>query len=144
MAVDIDIREHNRMAIEAHHMSSRIEMIQGSSLDPNIVQQIQDIAGNYQKVMVLLDSNHTHQHVLSELEFYAPLTSVDSYCIVFDTLVEDMPPDAYPDRSWGPGDNPKTAVLEYLKTHTEFQVDELIENKILISSCPNGYLKRIE
>lgn len=144
LAVDIDIREHNRMAIEAHHMSSRIEMIQGSSLDPNIVQQIQDIAGNYQKVMVLLDSNHTHQHVLSELEFYAPLTSVDSYCIVFDTLVEDMPPDAYPDRSWGPGDNPKTAVLEYLKTHTEFQVDELIENKILISSCPNGYLKRIE
>ena len=144
LAVDIDIRKHNREAIEAQYMSSRIEMIQGSSLDPVIVQQVQDTASNYNKVLVLLDSNHTHKHVLSELKLYAPLTSIGSYCIVFDTLVEDMPDEAYPDRDWGPGNNPKTAVEEYLKTHSEFQVDEELENKILISSSPNGYLKRLK
>ena len=101
LAVDIDIRSHNREAIEAHHMSSRIQMIQGSSIDFNIARQVQEIACNYQKVLVFLDSNHTHDHVLSELEFYAPLTSIGSYCVVFDTIVEDMPEDIYPDRDWG-------------------------------------------
>ena len=143
LAVDIDIREHNREAIEAHHMSSRIEMIEGSSLDLSIAKKIQDIASNYSTVLVLLDSNHTHEHVLSELELYAPLTSIGSYCVVFDTLVEDMPHDMYPDRDWGPGDNPKTAARAYLKDHPEFQVDQNLENKLLISVSPEGYLKRV-
>ena len=143
LAVDIDIREHNREAIEAHHMSSRIEMIEGSSLDLSIAKKIQNIASNYSTVLVLLDSNHTHEHVLSELELYAPLTSIGSYCVVFDTLVEDMPHDMYPDRDWGPGNNPKTAVWEYLNLHSEFQVDKALENKILISVAPDGYLQRV-
>lgn len=142
LAVDIDIRPHNRAAIEAHHMSSRIQMIQGSSIDLNIAKEVQDIASNYSKVLVFLDSDHTHDHVLSELELYAPLTSVGSYCVVFDTLIEDMPEDMYPDRDWGPGNNPKTAVWQYLKSHSEFKVDVALENKILISVAPNGYLKR--
>jgi cephalosporin hydroxylase len=143
LAVDIDIRDHNRKAIEDHHMSSRIEMIQGSSLDPIIAKKIQDIASNYSNVLVLLDSNHTHEHVLSELELYAPLTTIGSYCVVFDTLVEDMPHDMYPDRDWGPGDNPKTAARAYLKDHPEFQVDHVLESKLLISVSPEGYLQRI-
>jgi cephalosporin hydroxylase len=143
LAVDIDIRPHNRAAIEAHHMSSRIQMIQGSSIDLDIAKEVQDIASNYSKVLVFLDSDHTHDHVLSELELYAPLTSVGSYCVVFDTLIEDMPEDMYPDRDWGPGNNPKTAVWQYLKSHSEFKVDAALENKILISVAPNGYLKRI-
>jgi cephalosporin hydroxylase len=143
LAIDIDIREHNRFAIEEHCMSSRIEMIQGSSIDLNIAKQVQDFAKDYSNVLVFLDSNHTHDHVLSELELYAPLTSVGSYCVVFDTIVEDMPEDMYPDRDWGPGNNPKTAVWEYLNLHSEFQVDKALENKILISVAPDGYLQRI-
>ncbi len=94
--------------------------------------------------MVILDSNHTHDHVLSELEAYAPLTSVGSYCVVFDTLIDDMPDDMFTDRPWGPGDNPKTAVKEYLSTHPEFEIDKAIDAKLLITVAPDGYLKRVK
>ena len=143
LGIDIDIRAHNRAAIEAHPMASRIQMIQGSSIAPEIIAQVQAVAANYSRVLVCLDSNHTHDHVLAELQAYAPLTSKDSYCVVFDTLVEDMPKGMYPDRPWGPGDNPKTAVWEYLKTHPEFEVDKSIDNKLLITVAPDGYLKRV-
>lgn len=143
LGLDIDIRQHNKAAIEAHPMSSRIQMIQGSSIAPEVIEQVKAVAINHQCVMVCLDSNHTHDHVLAELEAYAPLTSVGSYCVVFDTIVEDMPKEMFPDRPWGPGDNPKTAVWEYFKTHSEFEIDKGIDNKLLISVAPNGYLKRI-
>jgi cephalosporin hydroxylase len=143
LGLDIDIRQHNREAIEAHPMSSRIQMIQGSSIAPEVIDQVKAVAKNYQRVLVCLDSNHTHDHVLAELEAYAPLTSVGSYCVVFDTLVEDMPKSILPDRPWGPGDNPKTAVWEYLKTHPEFEIDKSIDHKLLISVAPDGYLKRV-
>lgn len=143
LGVDIDIRAHNRAAIEAHPMASRIQMIQGSSIDPEIVQQLRDVAKDYQRILVCLDSNHTHEHVLAELQAYAPLTSVGSYCVVFDTVVEDLPADYFPDRPWGPGDNPKTAVWEYLKTHPEFEIDKSIQDKLQITVAPDGFLKRI-
>jgi len=142
LGVDIDIREHNRAAIEAHPMASRIQMIQGSSTAPEIVRQVAEIASGYRRVLVCLDSNHTHEHVLAELEAYAPLTSEDSYCVVFDTIIEDLPAELFPDRPWGPGDNPKTAVWDYLKTHPEFEIDREIQNKLLITVAPDGYLKR--
>ena len=144
LALDIDIRQHNREAIEAHPMSSRIQMIQGSSIAPEVIEQVKAVAKNHQRVMVCLDSNHTHDHVLAELKAYAPLTSVGSYCVVFDTIVEDMPKAMFPDRPWGPGDNPKTAVWEYLKTHSEFEIDKSIDHKLLISVAPNGYLIRLK
>ena len=144
LGLDIDIRHHNREAIEAHPMSSRIQMIQGSSIAPEVIEQVKAVAKNYQRVLVCLDSNHTHAHVLAELEAYAPLTSVGSYCVVFDTIVEDMPKSMFPDRPWGPGDNPKTAVWEYLKTHPEFKIDKGIDHKLLISVAPDGYLKRVK
>jgi len=143
LGIDIDIRAHNRFAIEAHPMASRIQMIQGSSIAPEIIAQVKAIAASYKRVLVFLDSNHTHHHVLEELEAYANLTSVGSYCCVFDTIVEDMPADMYPDRPWGPGNNPKTAVWEYLKFHPEFEVDKSIQNKLLITVAPDGYLKRM-
>jgi len=143
LGIDIDIRSHNRAAIEAHPMSSRIQMVQGSSIAPNIIDQVQNIAKDYHRILVLLDSNHTHEHVLAELEAYAPLTSIGSYCVVFDTVIEDMPKEMFPDRPWGPGDNPKTAVREYLKTHPEFEIDKSIQNKLLITVAPDGYLKRV-
>jgi cephalosporin hydroxylase len=143
LGIDIDIRAHNRAAIEAHPMASRIQMIQGSSIAPDIIAQVKAIAANYSCVLVCLDSNHTHDHVLAELQAYAQLTSVGSYCCVFDTIVEDMPADMFPDRPWGPGNNPKTAVWEYLKTHSEFEIDKSIQHKLLITVAPDGYLKRV-
>ncbi len=143
LGIDIDIRAHNRAAIEAHPMASRIQMIQGSSIAPEIIEQINQVASNYKRVLVCLDSNHTHEHVLAELEAYAPLTSPGSYCVVFDTIVEDMPAELFPDRPWGPGNNPKTAIREYLKSHPEFEVDKSIEHKLLITVAPDGYLKRV-
>ena len=142
LGIDIDIRSHNRAAIEAHPMFSRIQMIHGSSIDPAIVAQAHEIASNYKTVLVCLDSNHTHDHVLAELHAYAPLVPVGSYCVVFDTIIEDMPADMFPDRPWGPGNNPKTAVHEYLKTHPEFEIDKSIQHKLLITVAPDGYLKR--
>ena len=143
LGIDIDIRPHNRTAIEAHPMASRIQMIQGSSIAPEIIAQVKAVAQDYQRILVCLDSNHTHVHVLAELQAYAPLTSVGSYCCVFDTIIEDMPADMFPDRPWGPGDNPKTAVWEYLKTHPEFEIDKSIQHKLLITVAPDGYLKRV-
>lgn len=143
IGVDIDIRSHNREAIEAHPMFKRISMIQGSSIAPEIIEQVKAKAAGKQRVLVCLDSNHTHDHVRAELEAYAPFTSIGSYCIVFDTIVEDMPADMFPDRPWGPGNNPKTAVWEWLKTHPEFEIDKQIDYKLLISVAPDGYLKRV-
>lgn len=144
LGIDIDIRSHNRKAIEEHPMSKRISMIQGSSIAPEIIAQVVEKAKGKKRVLVILDSNHTHDHVLAELKAYAPLASVGSYCVVFDTIIEDMPAGMFPDRPWGPGDNPKTAVWEYLKTHAEFEVNKNIDYKLLISVAPDGYLKRIK
>lgn len=155
LGIDIDIRAHNRAAIDAHPMASRIQMIQGSSIAPEIIEQVRAVAANYSRVLVCLDSNHTHDHVLAELEAYAPLTSKGSYCVVFDTIVEDMPDEVFPDRPWGKGNNPKTAVWEFMRrlkdegrTATDgeplkFEVDKSIENKLLITVAPDGYLKRV-
>ncbi|MBS1199028.1 MAG: cephalosporin hydroxylase [Proteobacteria bacterium] len=143
LGVDIDIRQHNREAIEAHPMSRRISMIQGSSIAPEIISMVKAKASGKERVLVCLDSNHTHKHVLAELEGYAPLVSVDSYCVVFDTFVEDVPPDVFADRPWSPGDNPKTAVREYLRFHPEFEIDKTVQNKLLITVAPDGYLKRV-
>lgn len=143
IGVDIDIRPHNRKAIEAHPLARRITMIQGSSIAPDIVAEVRNRVSGKQRVMVCLDSNHTHDHVLAELEAYAPLTSVGSYCVVFDTVIEDVPAHMFSDRPWGPGNNPKTAVQQYLKSHPEFEVDERIDRQLLISVAPGGYLRRV-
>ena len=143
LGIDIDIREHNKIEIEKHHLSSRIQMIQGSSIAPEIIEQVKKIAENYETILIFLDSNHTHEHVLAELDAYAELTSINSFCVVFDTIVEDLPLNAFPNRPWGPGDNPKTAVWEYLESHSNFEIDKNIQNKLLITVAPDGYLKRV-
>jgi cephalosporin hydroxylase len=154
LGIDIDIREHNRSAIETHPLSHKIDMIQGSSIAPSVIEEVWLRAKNYERILIILDSNHTHDHVLAELEAYGPLTSKGSYCIVFDTIVEDLPDDMYPDRPWGKGNNPKTAIwayLDMLNANTRlgadnqtlnFNIDKRIENKLLITVAPDGYLKR--
>jgi len=143
LGIDIDIRDHNRVAIEDHPLAHKIQMIQGSSIDLAVVSQVHDYASRHEKILVLLDSMHTHDHVLAELEAYAPLTSPGSYCIVFDTVIEDLPTGTFPDRPWGKGNNPKTAVWEYLNTHPEFEIDKSIQHKLMITVAPDGYLQRL-
>src|SRR6202158_5972755 len=143
LGIDIDIRAHNRAAIEAHPMARRISMIEGSSVAPDVVARVRAKAEGKSSVLVLLDSNHTHEHVLAALEAYADLTSIGSYCVVFDTVIEDMPDDAFSDRPWSKGNNAKTAVWNFLKRHPEFQIDKSIQHKLLITVAPDGYLKRI-
>lgn len=142
--VDIDIRAHNREAIEAHpiYKRGRIHMLQGSSVAPEIIKQIHEMASRHSKILVVLDSNHTHAHVLAELEAYAPLVTPGSYCVVFDTIVAHIPEDAYLDRPWSTQDNPMTAVHAWLPQHQEFEIDTKIDSKLLISVAPSGYLRR--
>ena len=144
LGIDIDIREHNRVEIEKHPMFKRIKMIEGSSIDDNVAQQVYDFAKNKKQVLVILDSNHTHNHVLKELQLYSPLVAKDSYLVVFDTVIEDMPEDFFSDRPWGKGNNPRTAVWEFLKTNDRFIIDKDIENKLLITVAPDGYLKCVK
>lgn len=143
VGIDIDIRPHNRKAIEEHPMSSRIRLIQGSSIDQDVVSRVSSIALG-QRTLVVLDSNHTHDHALAELRAYAPLVSLGSYCVVMDTVVEDLPANASNDRPWGRGNNPKTAVAAYLLEDKRFQIDRSIQNKLGFTVAPDGYLKRIE
>ena len=153
IGIDIDIRKHNLNAIEAHPMSKRIEMIQGSSVSREVINKIKEISKKYKKIFVCLDSNHTHDHVLEELKIYAPLVSKGSYCVVFDTIIEDLPKNI--NRSWGVSNNPKTALQEYLLQiesnqindyngeRLKFIVDKEIESQLLITSAPDGFLKRL-
>jgi len=144
IGIDVDIRQPNRKEIEKHPMFKRITLLEGSSTDKDIINKVFDIAKNAKKVLVCLDSDHTHDHVLEELKIYSPLVKKGSYLVVFDTIIEDLPHDFFPDRPWGKGNNPKTAVKEFLKRNDRFKVDESIQNKLLISVAPHGYLKCIK
>lgn len=154
LGIDIDIRSHNREAIEAHPMAHMIHMIEGSSIDEGVIEQVHDVAKPYKNIMVMLDSNHTHAHVLAELQAYAPLIAKGSYCVVWDSGIEDLPDGFVTDRPWGKGNNPKSALLEYLDTLDEGQtmardgealkleIDDIIEHKIMVSAASSGFLRR--
>ena len=143
VGVDIDIRSHNRKALDDHPLRFKMNLIEGSSIDPATVKLVRSYADNSEPTIVSLDSNHTHEHVLSELNAYADLVSIGSYCIVFDTVIQDMPPGSSQDRPWDIGDNPKTAVHEWLTSHPQFEIDKEINKKLLISVAPDGYLRRL-
>ena len=144
IAIDIDIRKHNRDEIEAHPMFKRIKLVEGSSIAQETLEQVKQLATGKKNIMVVLDSNHTHKHVIKELEMYAPFVSLNSYLIVFDTWVEDVPANYYSDRPWDKGNNPKTAVWEFIKEQDDFIIDKSIEHKLSITLAPDGYLKRIK
>lgn len=155
IGIDIDIRPHNKAAILAHPLSKKITLIEGSSIDAQIIESVQTIAKQYSRIMVCLDSNHTHEHVFAELEAYAPLVSMGSYCMVGDTIIEDAPAEMVSQRPWGKGNSPKTAVWEYLKrlndeghyaadgSKLNFEIDKMLEAKIALTGSPDGYLRRL-
>ena len=144
VGLDIEIREPNRLEIEKHKLSRRIDLVQGSSVDPQVIEAVSEMARDRKPILVVLDSNHTREHVLRELEAYAPLVTRESYLVVFDTVIEEMPEDFFPDRPWGKGDNPKTAVQEFLRRTDRFVVDEEYDSKLLITVAPGGYLRCIK
>lgn len=146
VGIDIDIRKHNREEIEKHSMFKRITLIEGSSINEKTVSLVKDKISefNAEKILVVLDSNHTGEHVNNELELYSPFVSKDSYLVVFDTLIENMPDNFYSDRPWSVGNNPMTAVNDFLKKNDCFEIDKTVENKLGITVAPNGYLKRIK
>lgn len=144
LGIDIDIRKHNKAEIEKHPMSKRITMIEGSSTDEDTVTKVYEFARDKKKIMVLLDSMHTHEHVLKELQLYSPLVMKDSYLVVFDTIIEDMPDELFSNRPWEKGNNPKTAVWQFLKENKRFVIDKEIENRILFTVSPDGFLKCIK
>ncbi len=144
IAIDIDIRKHNRDEIEKHSMFKRIKLVEGSSIDEATVSKVKELAAGKKNIMVILDSNHTHEHVMKELALYSPFVAVNSYLIVFDTWVEDVPENYYPDRPWDKGDNPKTAVWEFIKGNDNFVIDKSIEHKLAITLAPDGYLRRVK
>lgn len=144
VGIDIDIWENNRKEIEKHSMYKRITMLQGSSIADDIVNHVYEHAKGRKRILLLLDSNHTHEHVLKEMQVYSPLVTNGSYMVVCDTIIEDMPKDFFPDRTWGKRNNPKTAVKEFLQNNDRFVIDNEIENKLLITEHPNGYLKCIK
>ena len=143
LGIDIEIRPHNKEAILKHPLARRISMIEGSSIAPDVISQVTEKAHHASRVLVLLDSNHAHDHVLAELEAYAPLVTIGSYCVVFDTVVEDMPSACFPNRPWGKGNNPKTAVQAFLARYSTFEIDKHISSKLLVTVAPDGYLKRV-
>ena len=143
LGIDVDIREHNRKAIENHPMYKRISMIEGSSVSEDVVAQVRKVVEDKQTILVCLDSNHTHDHVIKELEQYSSFVTKGSFLVVFDTIVEDLPENPASDRPWNKGNNPKTAVKKFLEEHDEFVIDKDIENKLLITVAPDGYLKKV-
>ena len=144
VGVDVDIRAHNRVAIENHPLANRITMLEGSSIDSMIAEKIHSLARGIRSILVVLDSNHTHEHVFRELQLYSALVRKGGYLIAMDTVVEDLPADLFPDRQWGPGNNPRTAVQAFLKRNDRFQVDQEIENQLLLTVAPGGYLKCVK
>ena len=147
LGIDIEIRKENMKKILEHPLSKRIKMIEGSSIDENTINQVYKMAKKYKKIMVILDSNHSHNHVLSELKAYSKLVKKGSYLIVFDTVIEDIPK-KYSKKlikgNWSKTDNPKTAVREFLKENKRFKIDKEIEDKLLITVGPEGFLKCIK
>lgn len=144
LGIDIDIREHNRRAIESHPCFKRIALIEGSSVEEPTVKKVCDVAKDKERVLVVLDSNHAHEHVLREMQLYSPLVPCGSYMVVFDTVIEEMPAGSFPGRSWDKGNNPMTAVQEFLQGSDRFVIDKEIGGKLLITAAPDGYLKCVK
>jgi cephalosporin hydroxylase len=143
LAIDIDIRKHNRTEIEKHPMAKRLRLIEGSSVDPTVVAQVREATANKKRVMVFLDSLHTHDHVLRELDLYSPFVTVDSYLVLPDTFIELFPKGYYANRPWDVGNNPMTALRTWLPQHPEFEIDRARGDKLVITEAVDGYLKRV-
>ena len=143
VAIDVDIRPHNRAVIEAHPLAKRIVLIEGSSTDAAVVEAVAERARIARSVLVVLDSNHTHDHVARELDLYSPFVKRGGHLAVLDTIVEHLP-GPFPGRTWGPGNSPGSAVAAFLRTNQRFVTDSGLSDKLLITVAPGGYLRCVK
>lgn len=141
VGIDIDIRPHNRAAIESHPLAKRIKLVEGSSTERSTLERTVALLEGRKPVMVFLDSNHTEEHVLAELRLYAPLVGAGSYIVVFDTAIDQMPAGYYENRPWGPGNNPRSAVHKFIRESGRFEIDRASGAKLLLTCNPDGYLR---
>ena len=146
IGVDIEIKKENRKKIKNHFLSKKIELIKGSSIDKNIIEKIKIKSKSFKNIMIFLDSNHSHEHVLEELRAYSDLVSKHSYLVVFDTVIEFLPKkkyDFFKNKNWHPGNSPMTAIYSILRENKKFKIDKKINEQLVISVAKNGYLKKI-
>lgn len=143
VGVEIELSDENRELILNHSTAESIDIVDGSSTDPEVVAKVDQLVSGFDPVLIVLDSHHGHQHVLDELKLYSKFVQKDSYIVVFDTIIEELPPDSFADRPWGKGNNPKTAVIEFLKQDQRFQIDQSFNDKLLLSVCRDGFLRRV-
>ena len=145
IGIDIFIPPDLRQRLSSHgKLSERLVLIEGDSTSSDTLSQLKELLGGSKKILVILDSNHTHEHVLNELRTYAPLVGNGQYLICGDTIVEYMPPQDHVSRPWGPGNNPATAVKEFLSETDRFVVDDKIDQRLLLSCHPGGYLQAVK
>lgn len=146
IGIDIDIREHNRREIESHPMYKNIILVEGPSTSDNVVQEVDEYVklNGCKTILVALDSNHTHDHVLQELRSYSKYVTKGSYLVVFDTTIDNMPKGHFEDKPWDKGGNPKSAVKEFLEENDRFEIDTNLNSKLLISANLDGWLKCVK
>lgn len=145
IGIDIFIPPDLRKRLENHGaISNRIDLIEGSSISAETLAKVKELLRGSKKVLVVLDSHHTHDHVLEELRAYAPLVEQGQYLICGDTIVERMPPHASRPRPWGPGNSPATALQVFLKETDRFVANTEIDKRLLFSCHPGGYLRAVK
>lgn len=142
IGIDIDVRSHNRRVIESHPLAHRIELVEGSSVDDRTLEEVRRRIGSASRVMVVLDSDHAHDHVLAELRAYSDLVTPGQFIVVADTMVELLPVQEHRPRHWGPANNPMTALRAFLQEDERFEIDAYTNGKLLMTSNPSGYLRR--
>ena len=143
VGIDVDIRRHNKEKLNNHFLSEKIVMIEASSVDLKTFEKVKKISQDYSNILVILDSNHTDEHVLKELNLYGSLVSQNSYCIVFDTVIEKMDDAFSKDRPWSKKNSPKSAIEKFLKANESFEIDHSIDDRLILSMAPGGFLKKI-
>jgi len=145
IGVDIYMPDDLRQRLaDVTEVSDKILLIEGSSIERDTLDRIHEEVNHCLETMVILDSNHTHDHVISELRLYNSLVGKGSYMVCEDTIIESIPEQKHRPRPWGPGNNPKTAVLEFLRENDRFVIDESIDRKLLLTCMPGGFLKCIK
>ena len=147
VGVDIDIRAHNRATIEDHVMSKRVVLIEGGSVDEDTLASVRAQIPKGARVMVVLDSDHSREHVLSECRAYGQMVTEGCYLVVADTLVGHITEDKAPTKRskiWFKGDEPLSALNDYLAENDRFLVDPVLNGKLVLSSSPGGYLQCVK
>ena len=143
LGIDVDIRPHARSTLSTHPLASAISTIEGNSVASEVIEAVRQVCARHERVLVILDSNHTADHVAAELSLYGDFVSVGSYLIVMDTFIKDLPPEEFDDRPWDAENSPWTAVQGFLQGNDRFVLAKDVDDRLLATTAPGGYLVRV-